>query len=320
MTIATQFVRRLRMGFAAFALMLSLGVAQAQTVIYYHTDALGSPIATTDATGTVIERTEYEPYGQVVNGPVEDGPGYTGHVSDAQTGLSYMQQRYYDPQIGRFLSVDAVTAYDGDMRHFTRYAYAYNNPYKFTDPDGRCPQCLWGAPIGFAVNVTVQMLMAKGTMSERFSQISWKQVGVATAAGALSGGVSTIASTAATTGGTIFANVVGNAAVGAVATQASAKVEGRTASASEVLKGAALSGGTAGAGAAISAAPGVLARSASAGMTQTERTATANLLQGIKETTPNFKHSNPAQTAANVTGSAVSTSGDFAPLLDDKKK
>jgi uncharacterized protein RhaS with RHS repeats len=47
-------------------------------------------------------------------------------------------QRYYDPSIGRFLSVDPVTAYDtGDMRHFNRYAYAFNNPYTFTDPDGR---------------------------------------------------------------------------------------------------------------------------------------------------------------------------------------
>jgi hypothetical protein len=55
-------------------------------------------------------------------------------------------------------------------------------------------------------------------------------------------------------------------------------------------------------------------------MTQTERTAVANLLQGIKETTPGFKHSNPTQTTANVVGSAVSTSPDLVPLLEEKKK
>jgi|GEM_PF-3541490 len=55
-------------------------------------------------------------------------------------------------------------------------------------------------------------------------------------------------------------------------------------------------------------------------MTQTERTATANLLQGIKETTPGFKHSNPIQTTANVVGAGVSSSGDLKPLLDEKKK
>ena len=43
-----------------------------------------------------------------------------------------MQQRYYDPVIGRFLSVDPVTAYDnGDMRFFNRYSYAANVPYTF---------------------------------------------------------------------------------------------------------------------------------------------------------------------------------------------
>jgi len=51
-----------------------------------------------------------------------------------------MQQRYYDPMIGRFLSRDPVTAYsNGDMRFFNAYAYAFNNPYRFSDPDGRCP-------------------------------------------------------------------------------------------------------------------------------------------------------------------------------------
>jgi RHS repeat-associated protein len=103
---------------------------------YQHTDALGSPVAVTSETGAVTERSEYEPYGALLNRPIHDGPGYTGHVSDAATGLSYMQQRYYDPGIGRFLSVDPVTA---GQQHFNRYAYAYDNPYKFNDPDGRDP-------------------------------------------------------------------------------------------------------------------------------------------------------------------------------------
>lgn len=112
---------------------------QAQTVVeYIHTDALGSPVAVTDANQNVVERSEYEPFGQLVSRPLSDGPGYTGHVSDAATGLIYMQQRYYDPTIGRFLSVDQVTAYgNSDGRYFNRYWYAAGNPYKFTDPDGR---------------------------------------------------------------------------------------------------------------------------------------------------------------------------------------
>lgn len=127
---------------------------QAQTVEYVHTDALGTPVAITNAAAQVIERSEYEPYGKLLNRPLTDGPGFTGHVQDATTGLTYMQQRYYDPGIGRFLSVDPVTAYgSGDMRHFNVYAYAYNNPYKFTDPDGRCPM---GCPNDMANPITIE--------------------------------------------------------------------------------------------------------------------------------------------------------------------
>ena len=76
-----------------FVLLLGLAAvptASAQTVTYIHTDALGSVVAKSDANGNVIERITYEPYGAIVGGQVTEGPGYTGHVSDAATGLSYM--------------------------------------------------------------------------------------------------------------------------------------------------------------------------------------------------------------------------------------
>ncbi|MEN5119137.1 RHS repeat-associated core domain-containing protein [Luteimonas sp. TWI662] len=105
-----------------------------------HADALGSVVAVTDENGAVVERREYEPHGAQLTSALQNGPGYTGHVRDAATGLTYMQQRYYDPQIGRMLSRDPVTAYSsGDMRSFNGYAYANNNPYHFTDPDERIP-------------------------------------------------------------------------------------------------------------------------------------------------------------------------------------
>jgi RHS repeat-associated protein len=68
---------------------------------------------------------------------MEDGPGYTGHVTDAATGLVYMQQRYYDPVVGRFLSRDEVTAYEKPLTNFNSYVYANVNPYRFKDLDGR---------------------------------------------------------------------------------------------------------------------------------------------------------------------------------------
>jgi len=109
----------------------------AATVKYLHTDGLGSPVATSGSTGTVLSRTRYEPYGAPSNGSYADGPGFTGHYTDAATQLTYMQQRYYDPIAGRFLSNDPVPADANSGTSFNRYAYALNNPYKNIDPDGR---------------------------------------------------------------------------------------------------------------------------------------------------------------------------------------
>jgi RHS repeat-associated protein len=122
------------------ALLLGgIGTTQAQTVVeYIHTDALGSVVAVTDANRNVLERREYEPYGAQLTPAVHDGPGYTGHVQDTATGLVQMHQRYYDPSLGRFLSVDPVSADPNNGALFNRYMYAANNPYRFFDPDGRC--------------------------------------------------------------------------------------------------------------------------------------------------------------------------------------
>lgn len=139
--LAKRFGRRGLMG-AWLCCVLLVNLAQspsasAETVTYVHTDALGSVVAETDANGNVIKRHDYEPYGAVVGGQVTDGPGYTGHVSDTATGLSYMQQRYYDPQLGLFLSVDPVSPNNRPGSAFNRYRYAAGNPYRFVDPDGR---------------------------------------------------------------------------------------------------------------------------------------------------------------------------------------
>lgn len=124
------------MAAAALSLLVAFG-ASAQTVRYIHTDALGSPELVTDKDRNVVERNEYEPYGSLLNHQVTDGPGYTGHVMDASTGLSYMQQRYHDPSVGRFLSADPIQANPNTGNGFNRYKYASNNSYRYIDPDGR---------------------------------------------------------------------------------------------------------------------------------------------------------------------------------------
>lgn len=111
---------------------------------YQHLDALGSPVAVTDTAAAVVQRSVYDPYGELLERPLADGVGYAGHVSDSTNGLSYMQQRYYDPQVGRFLSVDPIAAHRTPAGSFNRYWYADNNPYRYIDPDGRSSMNLFG--------------------------------------------------------------------------------------------------------------------------------------------------------------------------------
>jgi len=124
---------------ATTALWLLAALAHASTVTYVYTDPQGTPLAEADAEGNITARFDYTPYGQPVTsvGAAPNGPGYTGHVNDPDTGFVYMQARYYDPAVGKFLSVDPVMPRSGNTFNFNRYAYANNNPYRNIDPDGR---------------------------------------------------------------------------------------------------------------------------------------------------------------------------------------
>lgn len=73
----------------------------------------------------------YLPFGASVEGEIND-VGYTGHKFDKDIGLSYMQARYYDPVLGRFMSPDPV----GSADQFNLFAYVGNDPISNIDPSG----------------------------------------------------------------------------------------------------------------------------------------------------------------------------------------
>ncbi len=111
---------------------------------YVHTDALGSPVVKSTDTQPAAEvagsRRWHEPYG-FTELLTTSSVGFTGHFQDRETELVYMQQRYYDPIAGRFLSVDPVVTDAKTGSFFNRYEYAESNPFKYIDPDGRTADC-----------------------------------------------------------------------------------------------------------------------------------------------------------------------------------
>ena len=102
----------------------------------------GNMIAITDDTGAVAAKFLYTPFGEVIDSvignPACDIPiGFAGAfgVLREPNGLYYMNARFYDPAIGRFLSEDPLGLGGGDL---TLYSYAGNNPVVFVDPSGLC--------------------------------------------------------------------------------------------------------------------------------------------------------------------------------------
>ena len=105
---------------------------------YLHPDHLGSPQTGTSEAGTVSFTEAYTPFGEaLINAAANDNQsGFTGHIKDKSTGLNYMQARYYDPNFGRFLSIDPVGFSPLNPGSFGRYTYSLNDPVNRIDPNG----------------------------------------------------------------------------------------------------------------------------------------------------------------------------------------
>nr|WP_245978890.1 RHS repeat-associated core domain-containing protein [Lysobacter pythonis] len=317
----TKARRRVRPWIWALWLCCLPVVAWSQVVEYIHTDALGSPVAVTNASGQVIERTGYAPYGEKLGKANDDRPGYTGHVMDSATGLTYMQQRYYDPMLGRFLSVDPVTALtNGDMRHFNRYVYAYNNPYRFTDPDGRCPWCA-GAGIGVGLELARQIVTGeiKDTSLKGIAGNVGKAL-VAGAAGATGAGIAAgVAKLTTSMAVRATVNGVAGAAIGAASTGANNAIQGN-----EITSGmgtTAIVGGAAGAAGSLVGDAIDVARSAvNTKAVDSIPLADRNLLEHIRETTTGGTTNSSAVGAAAAASNVMSNSGGMVESCGVRKE
>jgi hypothetical protein len=109
----------------------------------------------------------------------------------------------------------------------------------------------------------------------------------------------------------VGANIAAGAAIGAVGTHASSAVDtGKAAGLGDVVKGALAGGALSGAAGAVGAAPTAGARAAAGAMSQTERTSTGNLIQGMSDATKGAGGSGtwsaPGQGAANAAGATLS--------------
>jgi len=103
------------------------------TAAYFITDHLGGTRALADASGNVAASLTFDSFGNLTNGSASTRYTYTGREIDGDTGFIYYRARWYDPQQGRFLSMDPLGFSGGDVN---LYSYVVSNPVNFRDPTG----------------------------------------------------------------------------------------------------------------------------------------------------------------------------------------
>jgi RHS repeat-associated protein len=101
---------------------------------FYHADGLGSIRALTDASGVVLNRYVYEAFGRLLRqtGNAQNPYQFAGQQRDSALGLDFMRARYYDANLGRFISPDPLRGSIAEPI----YAYAKNDPVNRVDPSG----------------------------------------------------------------------------------------------------------------------------------------------------------------------------------------
>jgi len=101
-----------------------------------------------DKDGTIIVEYQYDAWGNIIskvdnsgfNLSVINAYTYRGYRYDAEINQYYLNSRYYNPEIGRFISSDAYFGESSTVHDFNLYAYVNNNPIMLSDPSGCWPQ------------------------------------------------------------------------------------------------------------------------------------------------------------------------------------
>jgi RHS repeat-associated protein len=116
-------------------------------VFYLLTDHLGSTSVTANGTtGALVSEMRYKPWGETRynSGTTPTSKHFTGQIEDSYIKLVQMGARWFDAEIGRFISADSIVPQAGNPQNLNRFSYGLNNPLKYTDPTGHDVDCAVG--------------------------------------------------------------------------------------------------------------------------------------------------------------------------------
>ena len=166
-------------------------------IYYLLTNMQGDVIAIYNEAGQKIYEYAYDAWGNILRSVQISTGGraanqvnpfrYRGYYYDTETGLYYLQSRYYNPQWGRFLNADyaEVISDNGTITDKNLFVYCENNPVMRADADGEFWHIVAGAAIGAVVG-GLSSIISQAIAGE---DINWTAVAISAASGALSGAI-----------------------------------------------------------------------------------------------------------------------------------
>ena len=160
-----------------------IGVKYNNAQYFYRRDAQGNIIAIIDNNGNIVVQYNYDAWGnhKVLNASgieivtVNDIGNlnpfrYRGYYYDTETGLYYLQTRYYDPVVGRFISRDSVEYADPEsINGINLYAYCGNNPVMHSDPYGTTEWWEWLIAGFIVIGLVVGSVLTGGAVAAVFA-------------------------------------------------------------------------------------------------------------------------------------------------------
>ena len=144
-----------------YSLTYTNGMASPETY-YYITNLQGDVTYLIDSSGTKVASYSYDPYGQIqqtTGSMAQINPlRYRGYYYDSDTEFHYLQSRYYDAAICRFINADSYSSTGQGIIGYNMFAYCGNNPVSRNDKDGEFWNIIGGAIVGALVGVASQAI------------------------------------------------------------------------------------------------------------------------------------------------------------------